>query len=96
MFTAPLMVTALATPFSRRTRRHPPVERGYRRILGALIVIRPGLDTPPFDATGWGLILPMFFGSEFRDLSNFDAETFGAGFGGDNERLHCRWSAPWF
>ena len=83
MFTAPLMVTALSQPFLGERvgiRRWSAVIVGF---LGALIIIRPGLDTPTFDATGWGLILLMFSAASFaiyqiltRKLSERDsAET---------------------
>ena len=83
MFTAPLMVTALSVPFLGERvgiRRWTAVIVGF---LGALIIIRPGLDTPGFDATGPGLVLLLVSAACFavyqiltRKLSDRDsAET---------------------
>ena len=83
MFTAPLMVTALSRPFLGErvgVRRWSAVTVGF---LGALIIIRPGIDTPSFDATGVGLLLLMISAASFaiyqiltRRLSDRDtAET---------------------
>ena len=79
---------ALAT-LSRRTRWHPPVERGYRRFLGRVDHHTPRPGHADFRCDGLGLDPADVLGSEFCDLSNFDAKTFRAGFGGDNERLHA-------
>ena len=57
MFTAPLMVTALSGPFLGERvgiRRWAAVIVGF---IGALIIIRPGIDTPGFDASGLGIAL---------------------------------------
>lgn len=57
MFTAPLMVTALSVPFLGERvgiRRWSAVIVGF---VGALIIIRPGFDTPDFDASALGLTL---------------------------------------
>ena len=83
MFTAPLIVTALSYPFLGERvgpRRWSAVIVGF---LGALIIIRPGLDTPTFDATGSGVLLLTFSAASFaiyqiltRRLSDRDsAET---------------------
>jgi len=83
MFTAPLMVTALSYPFLGERvgfRRWSAVIVGF---FGALIIIRPGLDTPTFDATGYGLLLLTLSAASFaiyqiltRRLSDWDsAET---------------------
>ena len=83
MFTAPLIVTALSVPFLGERvgiRRWTAVIVGF---LGALIIIRPGLDTPGFDATGPGLVLLLVSAACFavyqiltRKLSDRDsAET---------------------
>ena len=55
MFTAPLIVTALSPWLLKEQvgiRRWLAVFVGF---VGALIIIRPGMDTPTFDATGLGL-----------------------------------------
>jgi len=60
MFTAPLMVTALSAPFLGEkvgVRRWSAIFIGF---LGALIIIRPGIETPTFKATGLGLGLLFF------------------------------------
>lgn len=65
MFTAPLMVTALSVPLLGErvgARRWSAVLVGF---VGALIIIRPGLDTPGFDATGLGLLLLLCSASLF-------------------------------
>ena len=83
MFTAPLIVTALSVPFLGERvgiRRWTAVIVGF---LGALIIIRPGLDTPGFDATEPGLVLLLVSAACFavyqiltRKLSDRDsAET---------------------
>lgn len=57
MFTAPLIVTALSGPFLGERvgiRRWAAVIVGF---IGALIIIRPGIDTPGFDASGLGIAL---------------------------------------
>ena len=80
MFTAPLMVTALSVPFLGErvgARRWSAVGVGF---IGALIIIRPGLDTPGFDATGLGVILLLISAATFaiyqvltRKLSDRDS-----------------------
>ena len=83
MFTAPLIVTALSVPLLGERvgiRRWTAVIVGF---FGALIIIRPGLDTPGFDATGPGLVLLLVSAACFavyqiltRKLSDRDsAET---------------------
>ena len=83
MFTAPLMVTALSVPFLGERvgiRRWSAVIVGF---IGALIIIRPGLETPTFDATGLGIVLLLSSAAGFaiyqiltRKLSDRDsAET---------------------
>jgi drug/metabolite transporter (DMT)-like permease len=83
MFTAPLIVTALSAPFLGEKvgiRRWTAVFVGF---AGALVIIRPGMDTPTFDASGWGVTLLIFSAASFaiyqvltRKLSNRDsAET---------------------
>lgn len=83
MFTAPLMVTALSVPFLREKvgiRRWSAVFVGF---IGALIIIRPGMDTPGFDASGIGIMLLLVSAASFavyqiltRKLSDRDsAET---------------------
>ena len=83
MFTAPLMVTALSAPFLGEKvgiRRWSAVFVGF---AGALVIIRPGIDSPTFDAGGWGVTLLVFSAASFaiyqvltRKLSNRDsAET---------------------
>lgn len=83
MFTAPLMVTALSVPFLAEKvgiRRWSAIVVGF---VGALIIIRPGIDSPTFDATGIGVILLLVSAASFaiyqvltRKLSDRDsAET---------------------
>ena len=83
MFTAPLMVTALSAPLLGEKvgiRRWSAIVVGF---IGALIIIRPGIDTPSFNATGLGLALLCFSAACFavyqiltRKLSDRDtAET---------------------
>ena len=83
MFTAPLMVTALSAPFLGEKvgiRRWSAICAGF---IGALIIIRPGMVTPTFNATGLGLALLFFAAATFaiyqiltRKLSDRDtAET---------------------
>ena len=65
MFTAPLMVTALSVPLLGErvgARRWSAVIVG---LVGALIIIRPGLDAPGFDATGLGVLLLLFSAAAF-------------------------------
>ncbi len=65
MFTAPLMVTALSVPLLGEgvgARRWSAVLVGF---IGALIIIRPGLDAPGFDATGLGVVLLLFSAATF-------------------------------
>ena len=57
MFTAPLIVTALSAPFLGEKvgiRRWSAIVVGF---IGALVIIRPGVTTPNFDASGLGLAL---------------------------------------
>ena len=83
MFTAPLLVTALSMPFLGEQvglRRWTAIIIGF---IGALIIIRPGLNTPSFDASSSGLILLIIAAITFaiyqiltRKLSDRDsAET---------------------
>ena len=83
MLTAPLMVTALSVPLLGERvglRRWSAVLVGC---IGALIIVRPGIDAPTFGATGVGVILLLFSAASFaiyqiltRMLSNRDsAET---------------------
>ncbi len=65
MFTALLMVTALSAPLLGErvgARRWSAVLAGF---AGALIIIRPGLDVPGFDATGLGVLLLLFSAAAF-------------------------------
>jgi drug/metabolite transporter (DMT)-like permease len=83
MFTAPLMVTALSAPLLGEkvgARRWSAICIGF---IGALIIIRPGIETPTFAATDFGLGLLFFSAAAFaiyqiltRKLSDRDsAET---------------------
>ncbi|MDP6392985.1 MAG: DMT family transporter [Arenicellales bacterium] len=83
MFTAPLIVTALSVPLLGERvglRRWGAVVVGF---VGALIIIRPGLNTPAFDGTPLGIVLLLFSAATFalyqiltRKLSHQDsAET---------------------
>jgi len=83
MFTAPLMVTALSAPLLGEKvglRRWSAVVVGF---IGAVIIIRPGIDTPSFAASDLGLALLFFSAAAFavyqiltRKLSDRDtAET---------------------
>ena len=83
MLTAPLMVTALSVPFLAERvgiRRWSAVIVGC---IGALIIIRPGMDASTFGASGLGVMLILFSAAAFaiyqiltRKLSNRDsAET---------------------
>ncbi|MED5407923.1 MAG: DMT family transporter [Pseudomonadota bacterium] len=83
MFTAPLIVTALSVPLLGERvglRRWAAVVVGF---IGALIIIRPGLNTPAFDGTALGIVLLLFSAATFalyqiltRKLSDQDsAET---------------------
>ena len=83
MLTAPVIVTALSVPILGERvgiRRWSAVLVGF---VGALIIIRPGLDTPTFGATGVGVMLLLFSAAAFaiyqiltRQLSGRDsAET---------------------
>ncbi|MEC9328781.1 MAG: DMT family transporter [Pseudomonadota bacterium] len=83
MFTAPLIVTTLSVPLLGERvglRRWAAVVVGF---IGALIIIRPGLNTPAFDGTALGIVLLLFSAATFalyqiltRKLSDQDsAET---------------------
>ena len=83
MFTAPLIVTALSVPLLGERvglRRWGAVVVGF---VGALIIIRPGLNTPAFDGMPLGIVLLLFSAATFalyqiltRKLSHQDsAET---------------------
>ena len=83
MFTAPLIVTTLSVPLLGERvglRRWGAVVVGF---VGALIIIRPGLNTPAFDGTPLGIVLLLFSAATFalyqiltRKLSGQDsAET---------------------
>ena len=83
MFTAPLIVTTLSVPLLGERvglRRWAAVVVGF---IGALIIIRPGLNTPAFDGTALGIVLLLFSAATFalyqiltRKLSGQDsAET---------------------
>ena len=83
MFTAPLIVTALSPYFLGERvgiKRFAAVIIGF---FGVLIIIRPGLDTPSFDASAFGITLLLISAASFaiyqiltRKISNQDsAET---------------------
>ena len=83
MFTAPLIVTTLSVPLLGERvglRRWGAVVVGF---VGALIIIRPGLNTPAFDRMPLGIVLLLFSAATFalyqiltRKLSHQDsAET---------------------
>jgi drug/metabolite transporter (DMT)-like permease len=83
MFMAPIMVTALSVPFLGEKvgiRRWSAVVVGF---IGALIIIRPGIASSTFAASGTGVVLLLYSMASFavyqiltRRLSNRDsAET---------------------